>query len=370
MDTAEDTVPMVAKDSGMQIKKTTRFSTWFAIVFVLGFGVALLAMGGMQWNKQCDQPMKVYLVLHGICGVVASLFFLACEIMYLDSKDPDDDGSLRGTNLKIFYATVIYFVITGILGSSWYFGTDTCEDTAFTTYRWTWAAVLLFLILATMMFSDLFGRLGGPFFAKVGHVIGSIFQMLADAFNTLADVLEDGPKDPENVPPKRSGAAVFGIYVNHAAFLWFFLYIFFEAWKERNKECDEPLRTFLYVFSVTGFTVTYAHFLYELFAGVKTRQKIAAKQKVIAGTILAAYVIWGFVGFDWVHSSETCKDDGNAVNTYRISYLLTLLLLVLCLLLALFLCLGLLDFLCSGKMRFVVVISTGDDDEDEDDDLQ
>lgn len=365
METSEaDNVPMVEKDAST--KKTTRFSTWFAIVFVLGFGVALLAMGGMNWGKDCDTPMKVYLVLHGLCGVIASMFFLATEIMYLDSTDPNEDGALKGINLKIFYATIVYFVITGAIGCSWYWGADYCEDRAYTLYRWTWAAVLLFIILATMMFSDVFGRLGGPLFAKIGHLLGSLFQALADLFNTLADVLDDGPKDPENVPPKRSGAAVFGIYVNHAAFMWFFLYIFFEAWKERNKACDKPLKTFLYVFSIVGFTLTYAHFLYEIFAGVKTRAKIQPKQKIILISVLVAYVIWGFVGFDWVHTSDICKDDGNAVNTYRISYLLSLVLLILCLLLGLFLCLGLLDFLCSGKMRFVVVISTGDDDEDDD----
>jgi len=353
---------------GGAMKKSTRFSTWFAVVFILGFGVALLGMTGMQWSKPCDQPMKVYLLLHGIAGIVTALFFMAVETMYIESTDPEDDGSLKGRSLQAFVGIILYFLITGAIGSAWYMHLDTCEDSAYTTYRWSWAAVLLFAIFTTMMFSDVFGKLGAPFFAKLGHLLGSIFQLLADAFNTLADILEEGPEDPENVPPKRSAAAIFAVYVNHAAFLWFFLYIFFEAYKERDLPCDKPLRTYLYVFSIIGTFLTYIHFLYDLFAGVKTRKKLAKKQHILIGIIVLITVVWGCIGFDWVHTSSTCREDGNAINTYRISYLLTCCFMIFLALLGLFLCMGLLDFLCSGKLRFVVVISTGD--EDEDDDLQ
>jgi len=112
--------------------------------------------------------------------------------------------------------------------------------------------------------------------------------------------------------------------------------------------------------------VTYFHFLYDMFAGVKTREKLAPKSKIIIGVLVVANIIWGSLGFDWVHTSDTCKDDGNAVNTYRLSYLLSLVFLVFLLLLCLFLLAALMDFLCSGRMRFVIVIATGDEDEEED----
>merc|ERR1711998_577998 len=297
--------PMVDKQEPP--KKKTRLSTWFAIIFVLGFGVALLAMTAVTWEKQCEGKMfNFFMAFHGGAGAFASIFFLACEMMYLESKDPYDDGSLRGLRLKIFAALVLYYLGTGIFGCSQYFDADEdCKQTAYTAYRWTWATTLLFLIFATMMFSDVFGKLGAPFFAKAGHVLGSIFQVLADVFNTMADILDEDSDDPENVVPHKSAAGKFAVYVNHAGFLWFFLYILF--------------------------------------------------------------FLWGFVGFDWVHTSVTCKDEPNAVQTYRISYLLSLCVLAIMAMLALFIILGILDFLCSGKMRFVVVISTGDNDEDEDD---
>lgn len=284
----------------------------------------------------------------------------------MESKDPENDGSLKGGSRMFFIGIIIYFVISGAIGASWYFNAETCEDTAFVTYRWTWAAILLFLILASMLFSDVFGTLGGPIFGKVGKLIGALFQSLADFFNTMADVLEEG-SDPlgQNPVPKRSGAAVFAIYVNHAAFMWFFLYILFEAHKERTLECDKPLRTFLYVFSGIGAAFTFFHFLFEMFAGIKTREKIAKKKHVLMGALAILCIVWGIAGFTWVQTAKTCKEDGNAVNTYRISYLLSLCFLVFCCLGALFGCMGVLDFLCSGKMRFVVVISTGEEDEEE-----
>eukprot|EP00300_Choanocystis_sp_HF-7_P033246 c45552_g1_i1.p1 GENE.c45552_g1_i1~~c45552_g1_i1.p1 ORF type:complete len:377 (+),score=75.31 c45552_g1_i1:153-1133(+) len=323
-------------------------------------------MTGAQWSKPCDQPMKLYLLFHGLAGIIAALFFLSTETAYMESTDPSDDGSLTGRNKQIFVGIVLYFLITGALGSAFYFGSESCEDTAYTTYRWTWAAILLFFILASMMFSDVFGKLGAPFFSAAGHVLGSLFQAVADLFNTLGDVLAEGPADPENVPPKRSAAAVFAIYVNHAAFLWFFIYIWFEAWKERKLPCDTPLKTYLYVLSILGVAITYTHFLFELFAGEKTKERIGSSRRIIFSILGVIFVIWGIFGLKWVHGSETCSEDGNAVNTYRLSFLLTCVLGVLFGLCSVFLCAGVLDFLCGGKMRFVVVISTGEDDDDED----
>jgi len=360
----EATDPILPK-AGTQ-KKTTRFATWFAVVFILGFGIALMAMAGMQWSKPCDKPMTVYLLLHGIAALFGSVFFMVVEVMYMDSTDPENDGSLKGRNLQIFFGVVLYFLITGAVGSSWFFASESCEDTSLSTFRWTWAAILLYLIMTCMMFSDVFGKLGGPMFAKVGHVLGSIFQVLADFFNTVADVLDEGPKDPENIPPKRSAAAVFAVYVNHAAFLWFFLYIFFEAYKERKLPCDKPLKTFLYVFSIFGVFITYCHFMFELFAGVKTREKLSKKKFMFIGLAMLLTLIWGLIGFVWVRTSETCREEGNAQYTYRLSYLLSICFLIFCGLTGVFGCMGILDFLCSGRMRFVVVISTGDDNEDDD----
>lgn len=362
--------PMVDKQEPP--KKKTRLSTWFAIIFSLGFGVALLAMTAVTWEKQCEGKMyNFFMAFHGIAGAFAAIFFLACEMMYLESKDPYDDGALRGTRLKIFALLVVYYLGTGVFGCMEYFDDndvmEECKSTAYTAYRWTWATTLLFLIFFTMMFSDVFGKMGAPFFAKAGHVLGSLFQVLADVFNTMADILDEDSDDPENVVPHKSAAGKFAVYVNHAGFLWFFLYILFEAYGERNKHCDKPLRTYLYVFGGVGSTITYLHFLWEMFAGVRTREKFEQQQFKFFGIFAIFFFLWGFVGFDWVHTSETCKEEPNAVQTYRISYLLSLCVLAIMAMLALFIILGILDFLCSGKMRFVVVISTGDSNDDEDD---
>ena len=53
------------------------------------------------------------------------------------------------------------------------------------------------MILASMLFSDVFGTIGGPVFGKIGKIFGAIFQSLADLFNSMAEVLEEG-SDPSN----------------------------------------------------------------------------------------------------------------------------------------------------------------------------
>eukprot|EP00300_Choanocystis_sp_HF-7_P033485 c45837_g1_i1.p1 GENE.c45837_g1_i1~~c45837_g1_i1.p1 ORF type:complete len:384 (+),score=75.52 c45837_g1_i1:169-1152(+) len=326
-------------------------------------------MTALQWSRTCDQPLKVYMLLHGIAGVGAALFFMATEAAYMESTDPDDDGSLRGQKKQVFVGIILYFLLTGLAGTALYFSSKSCENAAYTTYRWTWAAVLLFMIMSSMLFSDVFGKLGAPFFSSVGHLFGSVFQSIADLFNTLGDVLAEGPADPENVPPARSAGTVFAMYINHAAFLWFFLYIFFEAWKERKLPCDMPLKTYLYGLSILGTAITYIHFLFSLFAGVKTRERLQSSQKLMLAVVGIAFVVWGIVGFRWVHGASTCMHDGHAVNTYRLAFLLTCCLGILFGLGGVFMCAGILDFLCGGKMRLVVVISSGNE-EDDDDDLQ
>ena len=83
-------------------------------------------MTGMQWGKPCDQPLKLYLLLHGVAGVVASLFFLSTETAYMESTDPNDDGSLTGRNKQIFMGICIFFWITGALGTSFFFVSESC----------------------------------------------------------------------------------------------------------------------------------------------------------------------------------------------------------------------------------------------------
>lgn len=370
-----DLEPMVETGPGPP-KKKTRLGTWFAVIFVLGFGVALLGMTSIKWGKTChvgsdekSNNLPMFMALHGGAGVFASFFFLACEVAYIESKDPYNDGGLRGISLKIFLALIMFYVGSGIFGTMMYKMSKDCEMVSFTVYRWTWATVLLFCILLSMMFLQFIGTVGASFFSKVGHTVGSIFQALADVFNTVADILDEDHDAPGNEVPKSSAAAKFATYVNHGMLMWFFLYILFEAWKERELPCDTPLRRYLYVFGSVGLAITYMHFMWELFAGKLTRQKMEAQKFKFLFIAALGYFAWGFIGFKWVHTSETCPEDGNAVETYRISYLLTLMVLCLAILGALAALLGILDFLCSGKMRFVVIISTGNEDEEEDDDI-
>jgi hypothetical protein len=231
-------------------------------------------------------------------------------------------------------------------------------------FRWTFAGVLAFLILAFLMSSSLAGKFGAPFFALFGYGFANLFQFLSDLFRGLADTLS-ADKDPENVPPKRSAAADFALYINHASLMWFFAYILMQVHDERDDPCDKPLHKCLMAFGIYGILMTYFDFLFEKFAGIKTREKLKPYFRYLYVVNIVAYVIWGIFTIVQVFASKTCKD--TAKDVFRLSFLLSCVFLVFCGILALGLCAGILDFLCSGRLRFVVVVESGPDAEDDED---
>lgn len=330
------------------------FGLGFALIFTIGFGAALLYAAGTNWSKSCDQPLKDFLTGFGVTGVFAALVFFGLEM-----TNPKGE-SLSGFGSFMFWVVLALFFAFGVTGSVFYWDSEDCETLAAIAHRWTFAGVLLFIIITGLIVSSLFGKFGGPFFAIFGFLLGNLFQFLADLFKGLAETLSDDG-DPENKPPKRSAASDFALYVNHGALMWFFAYILYQAYDERDDPCDKPLHRCLHVFSFYGIAMTYLDFLFEKFAGIKTREKLKPHFRFLWGINILAYVIWGIYTCDKVFTADTCKD--TAKDVFRLSFLLSCVFLVFCGFLVLGILAGILDFLCSGRLRFVVVIETGDDEE-------
>jgi len=241
-----------------------------------------------------------------------------------------------------------------------YWTSEDCDAVAAVAHRWTFAGVLAFFILTLLLVSGIVGKFGAPFFALFGYGLANLFQFLANMFKGLADAV-NSPADEENTPPKRSAAGDFALYINHATIMWFFAYILMQVYEEKEDPCDKHLPQCLMAFGIYGIAMTYFDFLFEKFAGMKTREKVKPTFRfVLVGNVIA-YIIWGIITISQVFSSVTCKNTSKDV--YRLSYLLSMLFLVLVGILALGLCFGILDFLCSGRLRFVVVVESGDDEE-------
>eukprot|EP00299_Pterocystis_sp_00344_P008142 c296_g1_i1.p1 GENE.c296_g1_i1~~c296_g1_i1.p1 ORF type:complete len:376 (-),score=97.69 c296_g1_i1:106-1185(-) len=333
------------------------FGLIFALIFCFGFGVALAYAAGANWNKECDQPLKAFLAGFGGTGIFAALVFLVLE---LTSKGDEED--LSGVSAVAFYFVLVLFFVFGIAGASVYWASEDCEIVAAVAHRWTFAGVLAFLILAFLISSSLFGKFGGPVFAVFGMGFANLFQFLANMFKGLSDALTDDG-DPANKPAKRSAGGDFSLYVNHAILMWFFGYILMQVHTERDEPCDVPLKKCLLAFGIYGVLMAYFDFLFEKFAGVKTREKLSPYFRYVWAINVLAYIIWGIYTAVEVFSSSSCEK--TAKNTYRLSFLLSCVFFVFGGFMGLGLCAGVLDFLCSGRLRFVVVVETGPNEEDE-----
>jgi len=331
----------------------------FALLFCTGFGAALLYAGTSNQAKTCDQNLFGFLMGFGVSAVFAALVFLGLEM----TSKPEDDGDLKGIGFFCYYIVLILFFATGVTGCLYYWDSDDCDTLAAVAHRWTFAGVLAFLILSFLIVSAFLGKFGGPIFAVFGLILANLFQFLADLFKGLADALNDDG-DPDNQPPKRSAAGNFALYVNHTVVLWFFAYILWQVYDERDDPCDTDLHTNLTVFGVWGCAMAYCDFLYEKFAGVKTRQRLKKQFRFLWAINIIAYLIWGIETASEVIPPTSCKD--TAKDVYRLSFLLSCIFFVFCGFLFLGLCAGLLDFLCSGRLRFVVVVETGPQEEEED----
>jgi len=335
------------------------FSVAFALLFCLGFGAALLYAGNSNAHKVCDQPLNHFLLGFGASAVFASVVFLGLEM-----SSGSGDGELRGIGFFCYAITLVLFFAMGITGCLYYWDSDDCDTLAAVAHRWTFAGVLAFLLMSFLIASALLGYFGGPFFALFGMLLGNLFQFLADLFKGLAEALSDDG-DPENQPPKRSAAGLFALYVNHTVALWFFAYILWQVYDERDDPCDTFLHDNLVVFGVWGASFAYMDFLYEKFAGAKTRVKLKGLGlfRAVWALNIIAYIIWGLTTVQSVFPATSCKE--TAKDVFRLSFLLSCIFFVVCGFLLLGLCAGLLDFLCSGRLRFVVVVETGEEEEQE-----
>jgi dolichol kinase len=358
MTTIADTEQLMEdKKPAAQANKST-FGVVFALIFCLGFGIALTYAAGSNWNKQCDRPLKAFLTGFGVTSILAFLVFLGLELSKKDHEEP----KLTGFSLFAFWTILVLFFSFGTAGAILYFSSEDCDTLAAVEHRWTFAGVLAFLILAFLMSSSVAGKFGAPFFAIFGFGFANLFQFFANMFKSMAEVMSaDG--DPENKPVERSAGADFALFVNHATLMWFFSYILMQVHDEANEPCDRPLHNCLMGFGIYGLIVSYLDFLFEKFAGEKTREKLRPYFRftwIINGV---AYAIWGIYTAANVFSSHTCKD--TAKDVYRLSFLLSCVFLVFCGFGVLGGCAGVLDFLCSGRLRFVVVVETGPNDEEE-----
>jgi hypothetical protein len=335
------------------------FGVAFALIFCTGFGAAMLYAGHSNSAKTCDRPLFDFLMGFGVTAIFAALVFLGLE---MTAKGDGEDDEPKGIGFFCFWIVLILFFAFGITGSVYYWDSDDCDTLAAVAHRWTFAGVLAFLILAFLIASGILGKFGGPLFALFGFLLANLFQWLADLFRELAEALNDDG-DPENQPPKRSAAGNFALYVNHTVVIWFFAYILWQVYDEKDDPCDTGLHDNLTVFGTWGCVMAYCDFLYEKFAGVKTRLKMKKFFRFVWAINIIAYIIWGIETATLVIPPTSCKD--TAKDVYRLSFLLSCIFFVFCGFLLLGLCAGLLDFLCSGRLRFVVVVETGPPEEDE-----
>ncbi len=72
--------------------------------------------------------------------------------------------------------------------------------------------------------------------------------------------------------------------------------------------------------------MTYFDFLFEKFAGVKTRDRLKPYFRFIYVINILAFVVWGIFTLVQVFSSKQCKD--TAKDVYRLSFLLSCVFLV------------------------------------------
>jgi len=335
------------------------FGIAFAIIFSIGFGAALLYAGEANINKSCDRPLFDFLVGFGVTAIFSALVFLILEVT--SKKQDDEDEGPKGIMFFLYYAVYILFFSFGITGAVYYFDSDDCDTLAAVAHRWTFAGVLAFFIVTFLILSALLGKFGGPVFAVFGFLLANLFQFLADLFRGLAEALNDDG-DPENQPPKRTAAGDFALIINHTVVLWFFGYILWQAYEERDDPCDKPLNGNLVFFGCYGAFMAYCDYLYEKFAGVKTRTKLKTQFRFLWVVNILVYLVWGIETAIEVFESETCKE--TAKDTYRLAFLLSCIFFVFCGFLLLGICAGILDFLCSGRLRFVVVVETGPRDDE------
>merc|ERR1712110_1315829 len=204
----------------------------FSLMVTFGVFVLSVAIGGSTWDKKCDQPLQLYLVLMGLCAMLAFLVYFGLSSARRESG---------GVSQLIVVAFVIF---VAVFGSSLQANSEDCSAKSKTADKTTFATLLALYIMIGLIISGLLGSLGGPVFGAMGHLMSSLFAWLASLFNDLHSALTE-PTDPEDQPPKRTLSGDFALHINHAIFMWFFAYIFLEALSSWNDKCDRHLHRYL-----------------------------------------------------------------------------------------------------------------------------
>eukprot|EP00301_Raphidiophrys_heterophryoidea_P024506 c7982_g1_i2.p1 GENE.c7982_g1_i2~~c7982_g1_i2.p1 ORF type:complete len:368 (-),score=54.74 c7982_g1_i2:68-1171(-) len=360
-----------AQLSSLTMNPKAAFGMAFALFSSVGFGVTLCIAAALNWDRLCDMPLRIFLVAFGGLAVLAAFVFFILQVAH---GSPNEEQSFVSRVLT--HVMLLLCVAFGGAGCAFYWGTRDCQYLATVSHRWTFAGILVFLILFGLLLSAVTGKFGAPVFAKIGFVFSSLFQFMANMCNSAAAYLS-APPDPQNNPPVRGPAGDFAIVLNHAMVIWIFVYILTQVIAEWHLPCDMPLHTELSIFAVYGMTLVYFHFLYEKFAGVKTRQRLQGSLKYLRALTGAGFLAWAVTTVVSVLTSKTCKEKCH--NVYRMSLILAFAMILACGLAVGGACLAGVAYLFSGKLRFVIVMETGDrrrydDDEinldtDDDDDM-
>eukprot|EP00128_Syssomonas_multiformis_P018756 Colp12_sorted_trinity150504_noHs@11051 len=131
-------------------------------LFVMGIGFSLIRclvtiiILGMFWNAQCDQPLRLWLVVYTVTVALT----IPCNIL-VQREPPVEEGQQRppSTAARIRSVLELFSFAWFVVGNWWTFGANTCPSTAPHLYRvslaWlVWGYVYIcmpFLIFAAVI---------------------------------------------------------------------------------------------------------------------------------------------------------------------------------------------------------------------------
>jgi len=338
-----------------------RISISFALIFLFGFNGALVIAAFLNWKAPCDQPLKGFLVSLGSTGIIVSLLYFGLEF-FVNKKAMNKKAKFVDMPKFVLVLMMLSGAISGILGVVYYQRSPTCNLTAPILYKWSFAAILAFLILSALILLVPLLRALLPLFGKFIGGFAAHLVAFADFCEGIGLSGRGGDMDMDGdggMGGGRGGAgaamSIFALYINSTALAWFFAYFIVEVYRSWDAACDTPLKIFILGFGIFGLTITLLDFFYDVFKDPRAKPSSGARKRRVQLYLLIIVVllVWGIIGWNWVQATTTCAD--TAPQIYRLAVLLTMAFFVFIILLGSVGCLVGLDFCCSGRMRMVVV---------------
>eukprot|EP00299_Pterocystis_sp_00344_P005833 c17572_g1_i1.p1 GENE.c17572_g1_i1~~c17572_g1_i1.p1 ORF type:complete len:358 (-),score=73.49 c17572_g1_i1:662-1735(-) len=345
-DTAAESESLIPSNQPRAPPAESKLSAIVAVILCFGVGAFLAFIAGSNWDVVCDQDLKWYLMINGSTLALTALVFLALTL----------SASLYGMTATIItIGLLLTYLITGAVGLSYYTQSDDCADISPSLAKWTLASLVGYAISCGLLLSTGVGNFGGATFAVFGNLITALFVWIAGLFNGVSHAMADEPDSTKaDKPPPRSIGKEFTLVVTHGAFMWFFLYLVWEAFLERKNECDGQLHRYLMVLGIYAAFLTYVDFLFEKFAGAGRRKMLEPFFPYLWVFNGILYFAWSLYGTVETFGSSTCHSTSK--NVFHLSLLLSILFLFVSGMVVLGLLVMLGDYLCTGRVKVIMVI--------------